>query len=65
MQLLCDAVTLLDCHYEDQYEHDDEEQDRAKDELQTAWRVLLNRWGHLIDEDEIAMAMSDARELPC
>jgi len=65
MELLLDAVALLDCHYEEQYEDDDDGRERAKAELDIAWRVLLNKWGHLIDEDQIATAMTDARGLPC
>lgn len=65
MKLLLDAVALLDFHYEEQYEDDYDEQERAKAELDIAWRVLLNKWGHLIDEDQIATGMTDARGLPC
>lgn len=54
MELLLDAVARLDCQYEEEYE-DDDERERAKAELDIAWRVVLNKWGHLID----------AKGLPC
>jgi len=64
MDLLLQAVCQLEAEYEVQYMDDDEKCVRAIDELTTAWRVLLNKWGHLLDDEQPNDTARKVRGLP-
>lgn len=63
MELLLEAVCQFECSLSDIYT-DCDELERIQDELITAWRVLLNRWGHLIDDETVVQKMTQVRGLP-
>jgi hypothetical protein len=63
MELLLKAICHLECYLEEMV--DDVEIDTATKELDIAWRVLQNKWGHLLDEESVAKAVGSVGEMPC
>lgn len=63
MELLLMAVCYLENCLEEMVEEVD--MDTATKELDIAWRVLQNKWGHLLDEESVLKAVNSVGELPC
>lgn len=63
MERLLQAICLLELMLEEMV--DEAEVDTAKKELDIGWRVLQNKWGHLLDEESVSKAVNSVGELPC
>lgn len=63
MELLLTAI----CHYEYYLDEmvDEAKVDTTNKELDIAWRVLQNKWGHLLDEESVSKAVNSVGGLPC